>query len=63
MALKNFTIRLDEELLDKLHMVADYEGRSANKQVVMLIRRCIESYERKNGEIFGPDTPPSPPKP
>ena len=49
--MKGLTIRLDEELLDKLHVVADYEGRSANGQVIILIRRCVEAYERKNGPI------------
>ncbi|MCI5565818.1 MAG: hypothetical protein MR400_09060 [Clostridiales bacterium] len=49
--MKGLTIRIDEELLDKLHVVADYEGRSANGQVIILIRRCVEAYERKNGPI------------
>lgn len=30
MAIKSLSIRSDEEMLDKLHYVADYEGRSAN---------------------------------
>ena len=49
--MKGLTIRIDEELLDKLHVVADYEGRSANGQVIIFIRRCVEAYERKNGPI------------
>lgn len=52
MATKSFTLRIDEQLLDKLHVVADYEGRSANGQVVYLIRRAVEQYENKNGKIF-----------
>ena len=51
MAIKNFSIRLDSEMLDKLHVIADYEGRSANGQVMVLIRDCIEKYEEKHGEI------------
>ncbi|MDD4571894.1 MAG: Arc family DNA-binding protein [Clostridia bacterium] len=31
----------DEEVLNKLHVVADYEGRSANSQILILIRDCI----------------------
>ncbi len=42
MAIKNFFVRLDDELPDKLHVIADYEGRSANRQVVILIRDCTE---------------------
>ena len=52
MATKSFTLRIDEQLLDKLHVIADYEGRSANGQVVYLIRRAVEQYENKNGKIF-----------
>lgn len=45
------SIRIDEDLPDKRHMAADYEGRSANSQIRILIRRCVEEYERKNGKI------------
>ncbi len=51
MAIKNLSIRIDEEMLDKLHIVADYEARSANRQVIVLIRECIEKYEENNGKI------------
>jgi len=51
MAIKNLSIRIDDKMLDKLHVVADYEGRSANSQVLILIRDCIERYEEKHGII------------
>ncbi|MDE5669867.1 MAG: Arc family DNA-binding protein [Eubacterium sp.] len=51
MAIKNLSIRIDKELLDKLHYVADYEGRSANSEILILIRDAIEKYEEKHGEI------------
>ncbi len=51
MAIKSLSIRIDEEMLHKLHIVADYEGRSANSQILILIRDCIEKFEEKNGEI------------
>jgi len=51
MATKSLSIRIPEESLDKLHVVADYEGRSANSQILILIRDCIEKYEEKHGEI------------
>ena len=51
MATKSLSIRIDEEMLNKLHVVADYEGRSANSQVLILIRDCVEQYEAKHGEI------------
>ncbi len=51
MATKSLSIRIDEEMLDKLHVVADYESRSANGQIIVLIRECIEQYEEKHGKI------------
>ncbi|MBQ8687793.1 MAG: hypothetical protein IJ512_04495 [Ruminococcus sp.] len=51
MAIKSLSIRIDSEMLDKLHVVADYEARSANGQILVLIRECIEKYEEKHGKI------------
>jgi len=51
MAIKNFSVRIDSQLLDKLHVVADYEGRSANSQVLVLIRKCVEAFEKEHGKI------------
>nr|WP_294466399.1 Arc family DNA-binding protein [uncultured Ruminococcus sp.] len=51
MAMKSISIRIDNEMLNKLHVVADYEGRSANSQILILIRDCIEKYEDKHGKI------------
>ena len=52
MAIKSLSIRIDEEMLNKLHYVADYEGRSANSQILVLIRDCIKEFEKENGPIF-----------
>lgn len=49
--MKSLSIRIDEAMLHKLHVVADYEGRSANSQILILIRDCIEQYESKHGKI------------
>lgn len=51
MAIKSLSIRIDNEMLDKLHVVADYEGRSANSEILILIRDAIEKYEERFGEI------------
>ena len=51
MAIKSVSIRIDEEMLNKLHVVADYEGRSANSQVLILIRNCIAAFEKEHGKI------------
>lgn len=52
MALKSLSIRIDSEVLDKLHYVADYEARSANGQILILIRECIKKFEEEHGEII-----------
>ena len=51
MAIKSLSIRIDDAVLDKLHVVADYEGRSANSQINILIRDCIAAYEKQHGHI------------
>ena len=51
MATKSLSIRIESEMLDKLHVIADYEGRSANSQIIVLIRDLILDYEAKHGEI------------
>lgn len=48
---KGFTIRIDEELLHKLHVIAAYEARSANSQTIILIRDAVEEFEKKHGKI------------
>lgn len=51
MAIKSFCLRIDEKMLDKLHFIADYEGRSANGQIMVLIRDAIEKHENAHGKI------------
>ena len=53
MAVKSLSIRIDDKLLDKLHIVADYEGRSANSQILILIRNCVRQFEMEHGAIEG----------
>ena len=51
MPMKSISFRLDEEMLHKLHYIADYEGRSANGQITVMVRNLIERFEQKYGEI------------
>lgn len=51
MSKKSISIRIDSEMLDKLHVVADYEGRSANSEILILVRDAIEAFEEKHGKI------------
>lgn len=53
MAIKSVSIRMEEEMLQKLAFVADYEGRSVNSHVLVLIRESIKKFESVHGEIDG----------
>ncbi|MCL1877635.1 MAG: Arc family DNA-binding protein [Defluviitaleaceae bacterium] len=53
MAVKSVSIRIEEEMLDKMGFVADYQGRSFNSHVLVLIRDDIEKHEGKHGKIEG----------
>jgi len=44
-------IRLNREILQKFRHVCDYEGRSANSQIVQLMLKFIASYEKEHGKI------------
>ena len=48
---KHLGIVVDNELHYKLHFISKYEGRSANGQILYLIRKCIAEYEEKHGKI------------
>lgn len=48
---KHLGIEVDPELHRKLHYIAKYEGRSANGQILYLIRRCIQEFEKEHGKI------------
>ena len=51
MAIKSVSIRIEEEMLDKISYIADYEGRSVNSHVLVLIRDNIKKFEEAHGEI------------
>lgn len=57
MAIKSVSIRIEEEMLDKLGYVADYEGRSVNSHILVLIRENIKSHEQEHGTIEGKINP------
>ncbi len=53
MAIKSVSIRIEEEMLQKIGYVADYEGRSVNSHILVLIRKNISEYEAAHGKIEG----------
>ena len=57
MAIKSVSIRIEEEMLKKIAYVADYEGRSVNSHLLVLIRNNIKEFEKTNGIIEGDINP------
>jgi hypothetical protein len=51
---KHLGLRIDNELHYKLHYISNYEGRSANGEVIYLIRQCIDRFESEHGKIEMP---------
>lgn len=48
---KHFGLRIEEEMLQKFRYVCEYKGRSANKQIIQMIKHLIDEYENEHGEI------------
>ena len=53
---KHLGIEIDPELHYKLHYVSKYYGRSANGQILFLIRQAIKRFEKLEGKIEYPTT-------
>ena len=51
---KHLGIEIDPELHYKLHYISKYEGRSANGQILFLVRKCIKEFEENEGKIEVP---------
>ncbi len=49
--LLRYTLRLDRHLFAKFRYIAEYEGRSANREIEQMIRKRVEDFEKANGEI------------
>ena len=48
---KHLGIEIDPELHYKLHYISKYYGRSANREILYLIRQEIKAFEQAEGEI------------
>ena len=53
MAVKSVSVRIEEEMLHKIGFVADYEGRSVNSHILVLVRENIKAFEAAHGAIDG----------
>lgn len=57
MGIKSVSIRIEEEMLKKIGFVADYEGRSVNSHILVLVRENIKAFEELHGKIDGEISP------
>lgn len=57
MSIKSVSIRIEEDMLKKIGFVADYEGRSVNSHILVLIRENIKKFEGEHGKIDGEIAP------
>ena len=48
---KNVTLRISDELLEKLYFVAKSEGRTLNNELLLLARNSVAYFERTKGRI------------
>ena len=49
--LLRYTLRIDRNLFAKFRYVADYQGRSANREIEQFIKQTVKEYEEVHGEI------------
>lgn len=49
--LPRYTLRIPQEYLDKIRYIAEENGRSANKEIELMIKLRIKEYEAENGTI------------
>lgn len=50
-SLPRYTLRIPQILLDKIGYIADFEGRTKNKEIEQLIKKRISEFEAENGAI------------
>lgn len=46
-----YTLRVDRDLFQKFRYVAEYEGRSANKEIIQFLKTAVAEFEKEHGEI------------
>lgn len=49
--LLRYTLRVDRRLFQKFRYVAEYKGRSANKEIEQILKKRVEAFENEHGEI------------
>ena len=50
-SLSRYTLRVEKELLEKFGFIAEYEGRTKNKELEQMIKKRIRDFEAEHGKI------------
>ena len=53
--LPQYALRIPSKTMDKLKYIAEWNGRSANKEIEQLILKHIALWEKENGPILFDD--------
>lgn len=48
---KSYSLRIDDELMKKVKMIAEAEDRPVSKQLERIIKQYVEQYEKEHGRI------------
>ena len=46
-----YTMRIDRDLLEKFGYIAEYEGRTKNRELEQMIKCRVVAFEKEFGEI------------
>lgn len=49
--LVRYTLRVDRCLFKKFRYIAEFEGRSANKEIEQYLKKRVAEFEKENGQI------------
>lgn len=47
----HYTFRTDGVLFRKFRYIAEYEGRSTNKEIEQFIKKSVAEFEKEHGKI------------
>lgn len=46
-----YTLRIESEIMEKFRFVAEYNARSANRELEVIMKKHIAEFEKVHGEI------------
>ncbi len=48
---KAYSLRIDDNLMDKVRKIAEKEDRPVSRQLERIIKQYVEQYEQEHGDI------------